>query len=55
MPRSVGKAGKKSILSSTSCKNKKVKITGAFGFAERQDGAPVPPDSSISENVKCKK
>ncbi len=38
-----GKSGKNAIVSSTNCKNKKVAVSGTLGFAERQDGAVVPP------------
>jgi hypothetical protein len=50
-----GKSGKKAIVSSTNCKKKKVSVSGTFGFAERQDLAPVPADDTLTEKVKCSK
>jgi hypothetical protein len=48
-----GKSGKNAIVSSTKCKNKKVTVSGTLGFAERQDGAVVPPNETLTEKVKC--
>jgi hypothetical protein len=50
-----GKSGKNYIVSSTNCKNKKVAVSGTLGFAERQDGAAVPENDTLTEKVKCSK
>jgi hypothetical protein len=50
-----GKAGKNAIVSSTNCKNRRVSVSGTLGFAERQDGAVVPPNDTLTEKVKCSK
>jgi hypothetical protein len=50
-----GKSGKRAIVSSTNCKNKKVAVSGTLGFSERQDGAPVPESETLTEKVKCSK
>jgi hypothetical protein len=53
--RFVGKSGKNAIFSSTNCKKRKVSVSGTLGFAERQDGAVVPPNDTMTEKVKCSK
>ena len=50
-----GKRGKNGIVTSTTCKNKKHKVTGTLEFAPRLDGNPVPEPDSISAKAKCKK
>ena len=49
------KRGKRAIITSTKCKNKRVAVSGRLGFAERQDGAVVPPADTVTEKVKCSK
>jgi hypothetical protein len=50
-----GKVGKRYVVSSTGCKNRKHKFTGKLTFTARADGAPVPPPETSSTSVKCKK
>jgi hypothetical protein len=49
------KKGKKTLLASTGCTNKKWKITGKLTFTTRADAAPVPGPISASSNAACKK
>ena len=50
-----GKAGKKYLVSSTGCKNRKHKFTGALTFTNRADGAAVPPPVALATSTSCKK
>jgi hypothetical protein len=50
-----GKAGKKYLVSSTGCKSKKHKFSGALTFTARADGAAVPPPVSLATTAPCKK
>jgi hypothetical protein len=50
-----GKIGKKYVVSSTGCKNKKHKFTGKLTFTTRADGAPVPPPVPLATSAKCSK
>ena len=49
------KKGKKYLVSSTGCSNKKWKFTGKLTFTARADLAPVPDPISASTTAKCKK
>ena len=51
----VGKVGKHYLVSSTNCKGGKWKVGSTLVFAPRSDNAPVPPASSLTDPVKCKK
>jgi hypothetical protein len=50
-----GKVGKKYLVSSTGCKNRKHRFTGKLTFAERGDNAPVPAPVELSTSAPCKK
>jgi hypothetical protein len=50
-----GKVGKHYLVSSVGCKNRKHKFSGKLTFAQRADGAPVPPPVSLSTTASCKK
>jgi glucose/arabinose dehydrogenase len=50
-----GKVGKKYLVSSTGCKNRKHKFSGALTFTTRADGAPVPPPVKLATKAPCKK
>jgi glucose/arabinose dehydrogenase len=50
-----GKVGKKYLVVSTGCKNKKHKFTGKLTFTQRADGAAVPPPVSLATTAPCKK
>jgi hypothetical protein len=50
-----GKVGKKYVVSSTDCKNKKHKFTGSLIFGQRADGAPVPASVPLKTTAKCSK
>ena len=50
-----GKIGKKYLVSSTGCKSKKHKFSGALTFTNRADGAVVPPPVALSTEASCKK
>jgi hypothetical protein len=50
------KVGRKFLVSSIGCKNKKWKVSGTLGFAtDRIDGAPAPADLTSTATAKCKK
>ncbi len=49
------KKGKKYLVSSTGCSNKKWKFTGKLTFTNRADGAAVPGPISATTTAKCKK
>jgi hypothetical protein len=49
------KKGKKYLVSSTGCSNKKWKFTGKLTFTARADGAAVPAPISASTSASCKK
>ena len=50
-----GRVGKKYLVVSTACKNKKHKFTGKLTFTQRADGAAVPPPVSLATSAPCKK
>ena len=50
-----GKAGKKYIVSSTGCKNKKHKFSGSLTFGDRADLAPKPGPIALKTTSKCSK
>ena len=51
-----GKRGKKYIVSSVGCKNRKHKFTGSMEFSARADAAPVPSGPTlIATDTSCRK
>jgi hypothetical protein len=50
-----GKVGKKYLVSSIGCKNRKHRFTGKFTFTERADRAPVPAPISLTTSAPCTK
>lgn len=50
-----GKVGKHYLVSSTGCKSKKHKFTGALTFTNRADGAAVPAPVKLATSARCKK
>jgi hypothetical protein len=49
------KKGKRYLVSSVGCKNRKHKFNAKLTFSERADGAPVPDPVSASATARCKK